>query len=79
MKKLLRTATRFSVPALMTIPKNSRRAAMLKAAQWAVGRVKPEPPKRTPAATLIAKGLGAAAVTLPLGLWIGRMIRGRDA
>ncbi|MDQ3521560.1 MAG: hypothetical protein M3434_04385 [Gemmatimonadota bacterium] len=77
MHKLLRTATRFSVPALLTIPKNSRRAAMVKAARWAVGKVKPEP-KRTPPAIRIAKGLGAAAVTLPLGLWIGRIIRGRD-
>ncbi len=79
MHQLLRTATRFSVPRLMTGTKNSRRAAMLKAARRALGRVKPEPPKRTPPANLIAKGLGAAAVTLPLGLWIGSILRRRDA
>jgi hypothetical protein len=78
MHKLLRNATRFSVPALLNAPKNSRRAALLKAARQAIGRVNPEPPRRTPPVKLVAKGLGAAAVALPFGLWIGRMLRGRS-
>ena len=79
MNRLLRKATRFAVPKLMNGTRKAPSAAMVKAARWAIGRVKPEPPKRTSPATLIARGLGVAAATLPLGLWIGKMIRGRGA
>ncbi|CAN5616283.1 hypothetical protein BH23GEM6_BH23GEM6_23580 [soil metagenome] len=44
------------------------------AADWATDRVRPRR-KKTLFGLTAAKGLGAAAVALPIGLWLGRRAR----
>jgi hypothetical protein len=56
--------------------KDLRVRAAMGAARWAADRVlgRHEPPSRT---AMLGKGLAAAAVALPVGLWVGSRIRGR--
>jgi len=63
-----------AAPKMMFAAKNPRKAALLKATQWAVQRVRPAP-KRNALGRNAAVGLGAAAVAVPLGLWLGRRLR----
>lgn len=51
-----------------------RKAGYAKAASWVVGRVAPSKRRHSRGRT-VAAGIGAAAVTVPLGLWIGRRMR----
>ena len=51
-----------------------RKAAYAKAATWIMGRVTPSR-RRHHRGRAVAAGLGAAAVTVPLGLWLGRRMR----
>jgi hypothetical protein len=77
MNDLLKRAARLA-PTLMAVPttRDLRTQAMMKAARWAVGRAMP--PKRPSTASYAAKGLAAAAVTLPIGLWLGTRLRSRS-
>jgi hypothetical protein len=59
----------------MFAAKNPRKAALMKAVGWVTNRVTPRR-KRTSAGKMALQGLGAAAVALPLGLWVGRKVRG---
>jgi hypothetical protein len=45
-----------------------------RAAEWASNRIRPRRKRNTFGLTA-AKGLGAAAVALPIGLWLGRRAR----
>jgi hypothetical protein len=45
-----------------------------RAAEWATDRLRPRRKRNTLGLTA-AKGLGAAAVALPIGLWLGRRAR----
>jgi hypothetical protein len=45
-----------------------------RATDWAVDRIRPRRKRNTLGLTA-AKGLGAAAVALPIGLWLGRRSR----
>lgn len=47
-----------------------------RAADWAVDRVRPR--RKNTFARTAAKGLGAAAIALPLGMWLGRRRRGTE-
>lgn len=53
--------------------RDPRKAALMKAARWAAERMQPEPKRDT--ARSAAIGLGAAAIAIPLGLWLGRRLR----
>lgn len=79
--KLVKAAAFAVAPKMMFAAKNPRKAALLKATQWAVERVRPAP-KRSALGSLsgrsAAVGLGAAAVAVPLGLWLGRRLREGD-
>lgn len=78
MKKLLKTAAVAAAPKMALAAMNPKKAAALKAGKWAMGRVMRK--KRGPSAGEMAlKGLGAAAVALPLGLWLGRRFNARQA
>ncbi|HEV2132512.1 MAG TPA: hypothetical protein VGR27_15465 [Longimicrobiaceae bacterium] len=74
-KKVLKGAAWAKAPRLMFAAKNPRKAAVLKAVDWATGLVTPRR-KRRSTGKLALQGLGAAAVALPLGLWVGRKVRG---
>ena len=69
MKKILKAATRFAMPEL---PMDGRavRASAMKAGKWAMKRMGR---RRGPDYGAIAvRGLGAAAITIPVGYLIGR-------
>lgn len=48
-----------------------------RAAEWATDKVRPQR-KRNRMRMTAVKGLGAAAVALPVGLWLGRRRRSGD-
>lgn len=75
MKKLIKTAAFAAAPKMMLMARNPKKAALLKAAGWAMGRVRPQP-KRSSVGRNAALGLGAAALAVPLGMLMGRMLRG---
>ncbi|HEV2147906.1 MAG TPA: hypothetical protein VGR37_10930 [Longimicrobiaceae bacterium] len=75
--KIVKAAAWAAAPKMMFAAKNPRKAALLKATRWAVGRVRPEP-KRSLTGRNAAVGLGAAALAVPLGLWLGRKLRQDD-
>ncbi|HEX2191049.1 MAG TPA: hypothetical protein VHG51_19225 [Longimicrobiaceae bacterium] len=79
MKKsnILKAAAWATAPKMMFAAKNPRKTALLKATQWAASRVRPAPRRRSTGRTA-AVGLGAAAVAVPLGLWLGRRLRQGD-
>ena len=49
-----------------------KKAVYAKAAMWLIDRVTPE--RRRTHKRSIAAGIGAAAMTIPLGLWLGRRL-----
>jgi len=75
MKNLLKTAALAAAPKMTLMARNPKKAALLKAAGWAMGRVRPQP-KRSSMGRNAALGLGAAALAVPLGMMVGRMFRG---
>lgn len=77
MKKLMKTAAWAAAPKMMFAARNPRKAALVKAAGWAMGRVRPQS-RRSHTGRNAALGLGAAALAIPLGLWVGRMLRGGE-
>jgi hypothetical protein len=76
-KKLMKAAAWAAAPKAMFAVKNPRKAALVKAAGWAAGRLRPAPKRHT--GRNAALGLGAAALTIPLGLWVGRKLRGEES
>lgn len=78
MNKLLKAASYVAAPKLTFAARNPKKAALVKAGQWAMDRVTPNR-RRNTAGRSALKGLGAAAVALPVGLWLGRKVMGRGA
>lgn len=76
MNRIMKTASYLAAPKLTFAARHPRKAAIAKAGQWALGRITPRRKPQTGRRAL--QGLGAAAVTIPLGLWLGRQMRGRD-
>jgi hypothetical protein len=63
------------VPRIVRAVERARMSRMERAAGWVRGRL---PVRRRRSRTpLVLGGLGAAAVALPLGVWVGRRVRGR--
>ena len=73
-RKIAKAAAWAAAPKMMFAAKNPRKAALIKAAGWAVDRVRPQR-SRSHVGRNAAVGLGAAAVAIPLGLWLGRRLR----
>ncbi|HEX7243340.1 MAG TPA: hypothetical protein VF263_23860 [Longimicrobiaceae bacterium] len=73
MNKVLKTALK-TAPRMMGMSRDPRKVALEKAAKWAVSRVRPQP-KRGLSGRSAALGLGAAALAVPLGLWLGSRLR----
>lgn len=72
-KKILKGASYIAAPKLTFAAQHPRKAAMIKAGTWVAGRVMPHRRSHSTGMSL-AKGLGAAAVALPIGLWLGRRV-----
>lgn len=76
-KKALKAAAWTTAPKAMFATKHPRKAALARAAQWTAQRVGAAPRRRGPSAGQVAaRGLAAAALALPIGLWLGRRGRG---
>lgn len=74
-RKLLKGAGYIAAPKLAFALDMPKKAAMAKATTWALGHVVPR--RRRPSHRMTAaKGLGAAALALPVGIWLGRRMGG---
>jgi hypothetical protein len=74
-RKVLKGAAWVKAPKLMLARRNPKKAALLAAASWVSSRVMPR--RRRPSfARTAVQGLGAAAVAIPVGLWLGRKALG---
>lgn len=71
-KRAVKTAAWVKAPRLMFARRNPRKAALLAATGWVSSRVMPQRRKRTSFGRTAAQGLGAAALAIPVGLWVGR-------
>lgn len=76
MNKLLKTASYLAAPKMTFAASNPKKAALMKAGKWAAKRVMPH--RKGPSmGSMAMKGLGAAAVALPVGMWLGNKLMGR--
>lgn len=72
-KRLLKAAGYAAAPKLAFALQHPRKMAMAKAATWAMHRIGPQKRRMSMAGTA-ARGFGAAAVALPIGMWLGRRV-----
>jgi hypothetical protein len=70
-RKVLKGIGYATAPRLTFAALNPRKAAFAKATEWAVNRVAPGRKRRSQRNRTMT-GLGAAAVAVPLGFWLGR-------
>lgn len=70
-RKLLKGAGYIAAPKLSFAMHHPRKAAMASVAAWAFDHMTPHHRRHSRGSTA-AKGLGAAAIALPVGLWLGR-------
>lgn len=78
-RRLLKAAVVTAAPRLLARVTGSRRRndPLTRATNWATGLVGRRR-RRTPVGRLALQGLGAAALAVPLGLWVGRKVRGEE-
>jgi hypothetical protein len=76
MNRLLKTASYIAAPKLTYAARHPRKAALLKAGAWATSHMMPRRNRPSRRMTAI-KGLGAAAIALPIGMWVGRRLMNR--
>ena len=75
-KGMLKAASYLAAPKLTYMARNPKKTAIFKAGTWAAERMLPQ--RRRPSRGAMAlKGLGAAAVALPVGMWLGSRFLGR--
>lgn len=72
-KRLLKAASYAAAPKLAFTLQHPRKMAMAQAATWAMHRISPQK-RRSSMAGTAARGFGAAAVALPVGMWLGRRV-----
>ena len=70
-RKILKGAGYLATPKLAFAFNHPRKAAMVKATTWAMNRIPARRRRASPGMTA-AKGLGAAVIALPVGMWLGR-------
>lgn len=66
-----------TAPVVLSRMSRSGNRAVSRAGDWAADRLMPNRRRRSPM-RIAATGLGAAAVALPFGLWLGRRGRSSD-
>ncbi|HEX6924987.1 MAG TPA: hypothetical protein VF167_06135 [Longimicrobiaceae bacterium] len=77
-KRILKGAGYLAAPKLLFTLNHPRKAMMARAATWATGHLMPRRRRSHTMGTTAMRGLSAAAVALPVGLWLGRRIFHRD-
>lgn len=76
MNPLLKTAAKHAIPHLASMTRGRRKKMLMKAGRWAAGQVMRKQSRGM--GSLALKGLGAAAVALPVGMWLGRKLLSDD-
>jgi len=76
--RTLKAAAWVKAPKLMFARRNPKKAALFTAASWVTSRVLPHRRKKNSFGRTAIQGLGAAAVAIPVGLWVGRKTLGSD-
>jgi hypothetical protein len=74
MRRILKAAAWAKAPRLMFAKRHPRKAALLAATGWLARKLGRR--QKTSFTRTAAQGIGAAAVAIPLGLWVGRKVRG---
>ena len=79
MNPLLKTAAKHAVPHLATLTRGRKKRMLARAGKWAAGQVMRKQ-SRSSMGGMALKGLGAAAIAVPVGMWLGRrLLAGDDA
>jgi hypothetical protein len=76
MNPLLKTAAKHAVPHLATLTRGRKKKMLTKAGRWAAGQVMRK--QRSSMGSMALKGLGAAALAVPVGMWLGRKLMSGD-
>jgi hypothetical protein len=77
MNPLLKTAARHAVPHLASMTRGRKKKMIMKAGRWAAGQMMRKQSRSM--GNMALKGLGAAAIAVPVGMWLGRkLLSGED-
>jgi beta-lactamase regulating signal transducer with metallopeptidase domain len=76
MKRVLKGMAWMKAPRFMFAKRHPRKAAFLAASSWVANRIRRR--RRPSYARTAMQGIGAAAVAIPLGVWVGRKVRGAN-
>ena len=76
MNPLLKTAARHAVPHLASLTRGRKKKMLVNAGRWAAGQMGRK--QKVSMGTMALKGLGAAAVAIPVGMWLGRKLLAED-
>jgi hypothetical protein len=75
MNPMLMTAARLAAPHLLSMTRGRKRKLATRAGKWASEHVMRR--HRRSVARMALSGLGAAAVAVPVGMWVGRKLMER--
>ena len=75
MNPTLKTAARMAAPHLLALTRGKRKKMIVGAGKWAARQMAKKQKKA--AVRLAFKGLGVAAVAVPVGLWVGKKLMER--
>ena len=76
MNPLLKTAAKHAVPHLASLNSPRNRKMLKQAGRWAAGQVVRK--KKYSMGMAALKGLGVAALAIPVGMWVGKRLLGTD-
>lgn len=76
MNPLLKTAAKHAVPHLASLTRGRKKKMLVKAGRWAAGQVVRK--QKVSMGAMAFKGLGAAAIAIPVGMWLGRKLLAED-
>lgn len=77
LKQAIKTAAWLKAPKAMFAITNPKKAAVIKGIDWAAEMVGRPRRRRSPLRTAV-KGMAAAAVAIPAGIWLGKKVLGGE-
>ena len=79
MNPMFKSAAKHAVPHLATLTRGRKKKMLVKAGRWAAGQVMRKQSRSMGSmGSMALKGLGAAAVAVPVGMWLGRKLLSGD-
>ena len=72
MNPLLKTAAKHAIPHLHDLTRGKKKKMLMGASRWAAGHVMRK--QRRSMGMMALKGFGAAALAIPVGMWIGKKL-----